>query len=260
MTAEKSSARSQQFLRTMQQRITPIDRYRSPETNLLGDRIEQMNALPDKWCRSGLFADPISITRNIAELWRARLMQFKVDAVNDHWDQLPRSPNTTRLRAWLTAARRVPERYGQRLGHRAPTMVIYRIGAILAILGPLTNDGLGQSQPMPNMKVGHGSATQYETLLWAKIAGPGQVYFSTHKAMKGGTEGSAGAFRLVAFRFKLRRFERETHRRRKGTYDAKAGGASASGICATSNSRRFSIRPRHRNHRRAKRLTRDFHH
>src|SRR5215813_7071667 len=72
---------------------------------LVGDCVEQMNALPPACCDI-VFADPPYNLQLEGELRRPD--NSKVDAVDDHWDQFRSFADYDRFtRAWLTAARRV---------------------------------------------------------------------------------------------------------------------------------------------------------
>lgn len=146
-----------------------------------GDCVERMNALPEGCCDL-VFADPPYNMQLRGELRRPD--QSKVDAVDDHWDQIGSFSDYDRFtREWLTAARRCLKDSGG-LWVIGSYHNIFRVGAILQDLGFwILNDVVWRkSNPMPNFK-GRRFTNAHETLIWAG-KNPDTKYTFNYEAMK----------------------------------------------------------------------------
>ncbi|HVW73728.1 MAG TPA: site-specific DNA-methyltransferase, partial [Rhizomicrobium sp.] len=146
-----------------------------------GDCVERMRALPEG-CADLVFADPPYNMQLRGELRRPD--QSKVDAVDDHWDQIGSFSDYDRFtRDWLTAARRCLKDTGT-LWVIGSYHNIFRVGAVLQDLGFwILNDVVWRkSNPMPNFK-GRRFTNAHETLIWA-TKNPEQKYTFNYEAMK----------------------------------------------------------------------------
>jgi len=152
------------------------------ETYLLGDCIEQMNALPEKSVDL-IFADPPYNLQLGGDLLRPD--NSKVDAVDDHWDQFASfAAYDSFTKDWLKAARRVLKDDGA-IWVIGSYHNIFRVGATLQDLGYwILNDVVWRkANPMPNFK-GTRFTNAHETLIWAsKGVGPRRYTFN-YDAMK----------------------------------------------------------------------------
>jgi len=152
------------------------------ETFLLGDCIEQMNALPAKSVDL-IFADPPYNLQLGGDLLRPD--NSKVDAVDDHWDQFASFETYDRFtREWLAAARRVLKDDGA-LWVIGSYHNIFRVGKSLQDLGFwILNDIVWRkTNPMPNFK-GTRFTNAHETLIWAAKGEGAKRYTFNYDAMK----------------------------------------------------------------------------
>jgi modification methylase len=151
------------------------------ETFLLGDCIEQMNALPEKSVDL-IFADPPYNLQLGGDLLRPD--NSKVDAVDDHWDQFASfAAYDTFTRQWLAAARRVLKDDGA-LWVIGSYHNIFRVGVAVQDLGFwVLNDVVWRkANPMPNFK-GARFTNAHETLIWAGKSAKSRYTFN-YDAMK----------------------------------------------------------------------------
>ena len=135
------------------------------DTILIGDSIEQMNALP-AGSVDLIFADP-PYNLQLAE-GLTRPDQSHVDAVDDDWDKFDSFAHYDAFsRAWLAAARRLLKRDGA-IWVIGSYHNIFRVGATLQDLGFwMLNDVIWRkSNPMPNFR-GTRFTNAHETLIWA---------------------------------------------------------------------------------------------
>jgi modification methylase len=152
-----------------------------PDQVIEGDCVLRMNALPEG-CADLIFADPPYNMQLRGELRRPD--QSRVDAVDDHWDQIGSFSDYDRFtREWLTAARRCLKDDGT-MWVIGSYHNIFRVGAALQDLGFwILNDVVWRkSNPMPNFK-GRRFTNAHETLIWA-AKGPECKYTFNYEAMK----------------------------------------------------------------------------
>lgn len=153
-----------------------------PETIILGDCIEQMNALPEKSVDL-IFADPPYNLQLGGDLLRPD--NSKVDAVDDHWDQFDSfAAYDAFTREWLKAARRVLKDDGA-IWVIGSYHNIFRVGVAVQDLGFwILNDIVWRkSNPMPNFK-GTRFANAHETLIWASKSRNAKRYTFNYDALK----------------------------------------------------------------------------
>ena len=146
-----------------------------------GDCVAEMAALPEGTADL-IFADPPYNMQLRGELRRPD--QSKVDAVDDHWDQIGDFAAYDRFtREWLIQARRALKDTGS-IWVIGSYHNIFRVGAILQDLGFwILNDVVWRkSNPMPNFK-GRRFTNAHETLIWA-TKNPKQQYTFNYEAMK----------------------------------------------------------------------------
>ncbi len=146
-----------------------------------GDCVAEMAALPEGTADL-IFADPPYNMQLRGELRRPD--QSKVDAVDDHWDQIGDFAAYDRFtREWLIQARRALKETGS-IWVIGSYHNIFRVGAILQDLGFwILNDVVWRkSNPMPNFK-GRRFTNAHETLIWA-TKNPKQQYTFNYEAMK----------------------------------------------------------------------------
>jgi modification methylase len=150
--------------------VLPVD------TILVGDCIEQMNALP-AGSVDLIFADP---PYNLQlEEGLTRPDQSRVDAVDDDWDKFESFAHYDRFtRAWLGAARRLLKPDGA-LWVIGSYHNIFRVGAALQDLEFwLLNDVIWRkANPMPNFR-GTRFTNAHETLIWAARGKGSRVTFN----------------------------------------------------------------------------------
>jgi modification methylase len=155
--------------------VLPVD------TILVGDCIEQMNALP-AGSVDLVFADP---PYNLQlEDGLTRPDQSRVDAVDDDWDKFESFAHYDRFtRTWLAAARRVLKPDGA-LWVIGSYHNIFRVGAALQDLEFwLLNDVIWRkANPMPNFR-GTRFTNAHETLIWAARGKSSRVTFN-YESMK----------------------------------------------------------------------------
>jgi DNA modification methylase len=153
---------------------------------LLGDCVEQMNALPEK-CADLIFADPPYNMQLQGDLWRPNMT--RVDAVNDPWDKFNSFAEYDAFtRAWLFAAHRVLKDTGT-IWVMGSYHCIYRIGSVLQDLGYwILNDIVWlKKNPTPQMK-GTRFCNAHDTLIWAKKSAHQPKYTFHYKALKAGND------------------------------------------------------------------------
>jgi modification methylase len=153
-----------------------------PDRIIIGDCIEQMNALPEKSVDL-VFADPPYNLQLGGDLLRPD--NSKVDAVDDHWDQFASfEAYDTFTVAWLTAARRVLKDDGA-LWVIGSYHNIFRVGRALQDTGYwILNDVIWRkANPMPNFK-GTRFTNAHETLIWAAKGRGSRRYRFNYDAMK----------------------------------------------------------------------------
>lgn len=135
------------------------------DTILIGDCIEQMNALPANSVDL-VFADPpynLQLDGNLT-----RPDQSKVDAVDDDWDQFDSFAVYDKFtHDWMSAAKRILKPNGA-LWVIGSYHNIFRVGTVLQDLGFwMLNDVIWRkSNPMPNFR-GKRFTNAHETLIWA---------------------------------------------------------------------------------------------
>lgn len=153
---------------------------------LLGDCVEQMNALPEK-CADLIFADPPYNMQLQGDLWRPNMT--RVDAVNDPWDKFNSFAEYDAFtRAWLLAAHRVLKDTGT-IWVMGSYHCIYRIGSVMQDLGYwILNDIVWtKKNPTPQMK-GTRFCNAHDTLIWAKKSAHQAKYTFHYKGLKAGND------------------------------------------------------------------------
>lgn len=151
------------------------------DTILVGDCIEQMNALP-AGSIDLVFADPpynLQLERGLT-----RPDQSHVDAVDDDWDKFDSFAHyDVFTRAWLGAARRLLKPNGA-LWVIGSYHNIFRVGSALQDLDFwMLNDVIWRkANPMPNFR-GTRFTNAHETLIWAARSQRSKVTFN-YEAMK----------------------------------------------------------------------------
>ncbi len=153
---------------------------------LLGDCVEQMNALPPKSVDL-VFADPPYNMQLGGDLWRPD--STKVDAVTDPWDKFKSFAEYDAFtRAWLSASRRVLKDTGT-LWVIGSYHNIYRVGAVLMDVGywVLNDICWVKANPTPQMK-GTRFCNAHETLLWAKKSADQKKYTFHYHGLKAGND------------------------------------------------------------------------
>ncbi|MEZ5939021.1 MAG: site-specific DNA-methyltransferase [Hyphomonadaceae bacterium] len=153
---------------------------------LVGDCIEQMNALPEKSVDL-VFADPPYNLQLGGDLTRPD--NSHVDAVTQAWDKFGSFEEYDAFtRAWLSAARRVLKDDGA-IWVIGSYHNIFRVGAAVQDLGFwILNDVVwNKSNPMPNFK-GTRLANAHETLIWAAKSKSQKRYTFNYDALKTGNE------------------------------------------------------------------------
>lgn len=151
------------------------------DTILVGDCIEQMNALPAESVDL-IFADP-PYNLQLAE-GLTRPDQSKVDAVDDDWDKFESFAHYDAFsHAWMKAARRVLKKDGA-IWVIGSYHNIFRVGTTLQDLGFwMLNDIIWRkTNPMPNFR-GTRFTNAHETLIWAAKSQSSRVTFN-YEAMK----------------------------------------------------------------------------
>ncbi len=151
------------------------------DTILVGDCIEQMNALPENSIDL-VFADPPYNLQLESGLTRPD--QSKVDAVNDDWDKFDSFTHYDNFtNDWLKAARRVLKPDGA-IWVIGSYHNIFRVGTALQNHGFwMLNDVIWRkSNPMPNFR-GTRFTNAHETLIWASKSQKSKVTFN-YEAMK----------------------------------------------------------------------------
>jgi modification methylase len=155
------------------------------DTILVGDCVDQMNALP-AGSVDLIFADP---PYNLQlEEGLTRPDQSKVDAVDDDWDKFQSFAHYDAFtRAWLGAARRILKPDGA-LWVIGSYHNIFRVGAALQDLDFwMLNDVIWRkANPMPNFR-GTRFTNAHETLIWAARDKKSRVTFN-YEAMKQANE------------------------------------------------------------------------
>jgi len=155
------------------------------DTVLIGDCIEQMNALP-AGSVDLIFADPPYNLQLEQPLTRPD--QSHVDAVDDDWDKFESFAHYDAFtRAWLAAARRLLKPDGA-LWVIGSYHNIFRVGAALQDLEFwLLNDVIWRkANPMPNFR-GTRFTNAHETLIWAARSQKSRVTFN-YEALKAGND------------------------------------------------------------------------
>jgi len=148
---------------------------------LIGDCVEQMNALPDESVDM-IFADPPYNLQLGGDLHRPN--NSKVDAVDDEWDRFDTIQTYDAFtKDWLAAARDVLKPDGS-IWVIGSYHNIFRLGYILQDLGYwILNDILWiKSNPMPNFR-GRRFTNAHETMIWAAKSKESRYYFN-YDAMK----------------------------------------------------------------------------
>ncbi len=151
------------------------------DTILVGDCIEQMNALPENSIDL-IFADPPYNLQLESGLTRPD--QSKVDAVDDDWDKFDSFAHYDDFtNAWLKAARRILKPNGA-IWVIGSYHNIFRVGSALQNHGFwMLNDVIWRkSNPMPNFR-GTRFTNAHETLIWASKSQKSKVTFN-YEAMK----------------------------------------------------------------------------
>ncbi len=149
---------------------------------IVGDCIEQMNALPEQSVDL-VFADPPYNLQLGGELLRPD--NSKVDAVDDAWDRFASfEAYDAFTAAWLAAARRVLRDDGT-LWVIGSYHNIFRVGRVLQDAGFwILNDVIWRkANPMPNFK-GTRFTNAHETLIWAAKGRGAKRYRFNYDAMK----------------------------------------------------------------------------
>jgi modification methylase len=155
------------------------------DTILVGDCIEQMNALP-AGSIDLIFADPPYNLQLDSGLTRPD--QSPVDAVDDAWDKFESFAHyDVFTRAWLAAARRLLKPDGA-IWVIGSYHNIFRVGAAMQDLDFwLLNDVIWRkANPMPNFR-GTRFTNAHETLIWAAKSQKSKVRFN-YEALKQANE------------------------------------------------------------------------
>ena len=151
---------------------------------LVGDCIENMNALPERSIDL-IFADPPYNLQLRGSLFRPD--NSEVDGVDEDWDKFADLALYDRFtREWLTAARRILKDDGG-MWVIGSYHNIFRIGSILQDLGFwILNDVLWiKSNPMPNFR-GRRFTNAHETMIWVS-KGP-KARYTFNYDVKGGND------------------------------------------------------------------------
>jgi len=153
---------------------------------LLGDCIEQINALPENSIDL-VFADPPYNLQLEGAL--SRPDQSVVDAVDDDWDKFSSFAEYDKFtRQWLTAVRRAmkPDATIFVIGSYHN---IFRVGTILQDMGFwILNDIVWRkNNPMPNFR-GRRFTNAHETMIWASKSATAKNYTFNYEALKAGNE------------------------------------------------------------------------
>ncbi len=153
---------------------------------LLGDCIEQINALPEESIDL-VFADPPYNLQLEGAL--SRPDQSVVDAVDDDWDKFSSFAEYDKFtRQWLTAVRRAmkPDATIFVIGSYHN---IFRVGTILQDMGFwILNDIVWRkNNPMPNFR-GRRFTNAHETMIWASKSAAAKNYTFNYEALKAGNE------------------------------------------------------------------------
>ena len=153
---------------------------------LLGDCIEQINALPENSIDL-VFADPPYNLQLEGAL--SRPDQSVVDAVDDDWDKFSSFAEYDKFtRQWLTAVRRAmkPDATIFVIGSYHN---IFRVGTILQDMGFwILNDIVWRkNNPMPNFR-GRRFTNAHETMIWASKSAAAKNYTFNYEALKAGNE------------------------------------------------------------------------
>lgn len=153
---------------------------------LLGDCIEQINALPEDSIDL-VFADPPYNLQLEGAL--SRPDQSVVDAVDDDWDKFSSFAEYDKFtRQWLTAVRRAmkPDATIFVIGSYHN---IFRVGTILQDMGFwILNDIVWRkNNPMPNFR-GRRFTNAHETMIWASKSATAKNYTFNYEALKAGNE------------------------------------------------------------------------
>ena len=162
------------------------DRSAPRDVILVGDCVEEMNALPEASVDL-VFADPPYNLQLEGAL--SRPDQSRVDAVDEEWDKFANFAEYDAFtRGWLTAVRRLMK--------PAATIVvigsyhnIFRVGAILQDLGFwILNDIIWRkANPMPNFR-GRRFTNAHETMIWAAREANAKAYTFNYETLKAGNE------------------------------------------------------------------------
>ena len=155
-------------------------------TILDGDCIEVMNGLPEASVDL-IFADPPYNLQLKGDLHRPD--NYRVDAVDDHWDQFQSFAAYDRFtKDWLKAARRLLKPGGA-IWVIGSYHNIFRVGTALQDAGFwILNDVVWRkSNPMPNFR-GKRFTNAHETMIWAS-KGEGAKYTFNYEALKALNEG-----------------------------------------------------------------------
>ncbi len=153
---------------------------------LLGDCVEEMNALPERSV-DVIFADPPYNLQLSGELHRPN--NSRVDGVKEAWDKFAGFADYDAFtRDWLSAARRVLKDSGS-LWVIGSYHNIFRVGASLQDLGFwILNDIIWRkSNPMPNFR-GKRFTNAHETLIWCSRDETSRPRFN-YQAMKALNDG-----------------------------------------------------------------------
>src|ERR1700755_152846 len=155
------------------------------DTIIRGDCLEELRKLPDRSCDL-VFADPPYNLQLGGDLLRPD--NSKVDAVDDHWDQVESfAAYDAFTKAWLSECRRILKDDGA-LWVIGSYHNIFRVGATLQDLGFwILNDVVWRkSNPMPNFK-GRRFTNAHETMIWAAKSEQTKYTFN-YEAMKALTD------------------------------------------------------------------------
>ncbi|MEM6891532.1 MAG: site-specific DNA-methyltransferase, partial [Pseudomonadota bacterium] len=164
----------------MRKAALPIDSI------LVGDCVEQMNALPEMSVDL-VFADPPYNLQLKGDLHRPD--NSKVDAVDDAWDQFGSFAAYDQFtREWLAAAKRLLKPNGA-IWVIGSYHNVFRLGAEMQNQGFwILNDVVWRkSNPMPNFR-GARLTNAHETLIWAS-KDEGSKYTFNYEALKALNEG-----------------------------------------------------------------------
>jgi modification methylase len=167
-------------------RALPPERSAPRDVILIGDCVEEMNALPESSVDL-VFADPPYNLQLEGAL--SRPDQSLVDAVDDDWDKFADFAEYDAFtRRWLAGVRRLMK--------PAATIVvigsyhnIFRVGAILQDLGFwILNDIVWRkANPMPNFR-GRRFTNAHETMIWAARGADAKGYTFNYETLKAGNE------------------------------------------------------------------------